>query len=270
MNADGSNKIVLTKETGSYRILGWSPDGQKIVYENQQPDEANGETRLQVVSIDGLNMEWLLPENIEIGIPRQIHWESDEEFFLISYYDTTPLSWQLTRFFVNNPTQAYNGFGPILARSKMPFLAIFENTYVTLDKDSLVWFSYKGAPISYASWKMDSACETKVIFDLQKSPDGDHGFVSVYCEGGSTNFFLVNSDGSEIEQLGATLDNITPLPFSAWSPDGRYVIVSIAGRQDQELYLLDIEKMKNDPSTQPIQLTTDGAGKYGAAWQPRP
>jgi hypothetical protein len=37
-----------------------------------------------------------------------------------------------------------------------------------------------------------------------------------------------------------------------------------------DLYLFDIEKMLNDPSTQPIRLITDEAVKFEAIWQPQP
>lgn len=273
MNADGSNKISLTPQPGDYSFLSWSPDGQHIVFQSSDSGE-NKATHLFVANINGGGtvIDGPFFEGDTGRLHQQVYWETPTQFVTISsnFEQTTWGKWNITRFFTGGDNSRYNGSNPILVTSENPIFAIFENTYVTLDKDSLVWLSYEGAPISYASWKMDSACETKVIFDLQKSPDGDHGFVSVYCEGGSTNFFLVNSDGSEIEQLGATLDNVTPLPFSVWSPDGKYVIVSIAGRQDQELYLLDIEKMKNDPSAQPVQLTTDGTIKYGATWQPQP
>jgi hypothetical protein len=57
---------------------------------------------------------------------------------------------------------------------------------------------------------------------------------------------------------------------ASWSADGRYVIVSIANKDGgaTDLYLFDIQKMSNDPSTQPIQVTKTGVWKYGATFQP--
>jgi hypothetical protein len=50
------------------------------------------------------------------------------------------------------------------------------------------------------------------------------------------------------------------------------VTLTIASQDGRtaDIYLFDILKMLNDPSTQPIQLTTDGAMKYGAVWRPNP
>ena len=58
----------------------------------------------------------------------------------------------------------------------------------------------------------------------------------------------------------------------AWSPDEKYVIISITNQENskKDLYLFNIEKMLEDPSTEPIRLTMDEAMKYGAVWQPRP
>jgi hypothetical protein len=81
----------------------------------------------------------------------------------------------------------------------------------------------------------------------------------------------MNEDGTEIHQLGKPVTNTNSISGDvSWSPDGKYVSMTIADRQNQDIYLFDIEKMLNDPSMQPIQLTTDGAMKYGVTWQPKP
>lgn len=145
-------------------------------------------------------------------------------------------------------------------------------------QDALTWFVYDGAPIPSSPWKFSDICKTPGDPNLLKtshtiSTDKKHDFVSVYCgdDKGSVSFYLMNEDGTETHQLGKPITNTNFIPFDvSWSSDGKYVTVPIADRQDQELYLFDIEKMKNDPSMQPIQLTTDGAPKHGATWQPQP
>lgn len=273
MNADGSNKTALTSEPGKYNFLSWSPDSQYIVFQDSYSGQ-NKDTRVVVINVNGTaGSDGPFFEGDTGRNHYQVYWETPTQFVTIgsNYEQTTWGKWNITRFFTDGNSSRYKGSNPILVTSENPIFAIFENTYVTLDNDSLVWFSYKGAPIPYSPWKMDSTCEDKVtFFDLQKAPDGKHGIVSVNCEDSSSSVFLVNSDGSEIKQLNAALDNVTPLPFPAWSPDGKQLLLALSDQRKVEYYRLDIENMLSDPSAQLIQLTTDGGYKYGAVWQPRP
>lgn len=278
MNTDGSNKIALT-EKGSYMFLGWSPDGKKIVGVYQDQQQWDG--RVFSVDNDGTNgMEGPYFEGDGGRRHYQIHWETPEQFITVSLNSeqSTWGMWNLTRFFTTGDYTNYNGNNPILVTSDLPIAAIFDRTYVVESQDALTWFVYDGAPIPSSPWKFSDICKTPGDPNLLKtshtiSPDGKHDFVSFYCgdDNGSVSFFLMNEDGTEIHQLGKPIMNTNFIPFDvSWSSDGKYVTTPIADRQDQELYLFDIEKMKNDPSVQPIQLTTDGIMKYGATWQPQP
>jgi len=274
MNADGSNKTPLTPQPGKYSFLSWSPDGQHIVFQSSDNGEGIA-THLFVANINGGGavIDGLFFEGDTGRQHQQVYWETPNQFVTInSNFEQTPWGkWNITRFFTDGDNNRYNDSNPILITSEMPIFAIFENTYVTLQEDSLVWLAYQGAPFPYSPWKMDSACKTKVIFDLQKAPDGRHAFVSVNCEGGSTSLYLVNSDGSEIKQLGATMDNATPLPFPAWSPDGKQLLLALSDQRKVEYYRVDVEELLDDPSAKPIQLTTTGSTyNYGAVWQPQP
>lgn len=274
MDADGSNKIALTPEPGKYDFLSWSPDGQNIVYQASDLGE-NKDTSVMVTNLKGsATSDGLFFEGDAGRQYQRVFWENPSQFVTISSnFEQTPWGkWNITRFFTDGDNNKYNGSNPILITSDTPILAIFENTYVTLDQGSLVWLSYKGVPIPHSPWKMDSACkpsDKQVTFDLQKSPDDKHGFVSVDCGDGTSAFYLANAVGDEIQQLGGAFEG-TPLPFAVWSPDGKYVAMAIANKRSQELYLFDIEEMLTDPSAQPTQLTTDKAYKYSAVWQPRP
>jgi len=268
MNADGGNTITLTPQPGKYNFLAWSPDGQYIVYQASDLGEEKY-NRLLVADINGIaSADGPYFEGDDGRQHQQVYWEADGQFVTISSNFEQPLwgKWNITRFFTDGDNARYNGSNPILVTSDTPILAIFENTYVTLQQDSLVWMAYQGAPIAYSPWKTDYACETKVNFDLQKTPDGVHGFVSVNCENGWTSFYLVNSDGSEIKQLGAALENMSALPFPAWSPDGKHVIVTIADIKGEHLFRFD----SDNPSAKPVQLTSDGISNHGAVWQPSP
>ncbi len=275
MDADGGNKMPLTKETGSYIFLNWSPDGKKIVFQNLLGDFADG-FQMQSVNIDDINSDkgiFFLGEGKDSTY--QIHWETSEHIVAISanYKEKQP-TWKLTRFLTSDVSLPdYYVSGSTLVLSNSPIVAIFDKTYVVESKEDLIWFAYEGAPIPLSPWRFSEVCETLGDSYLHPhfiSPDRKHSIVSVYCGDGTTSFLLMNEDGTEIYQLGVSFAKPSQAGDISWSPDGRYVIVAIAGRQDQELYLFDIEKMLNDPSMQPIQLTTDGASKHGVTWQPQP
>jgi hypothetical protein len=60
--------------------------------------------------------------------------------------------------------------------------------------------------------------------------------------------------------------------IQTWSPNEKYVIISITNQENAQadLYLFDIEKMLENPSTEPLRLTMDEAMKYEAIGQPEP
>ncbi|GEM_PF-1919253 len=274
MNADGSNKIVLA-EQGLYTFLDWSPDGKKIVFRDQQ-----FEGRLRIVNNNGTNyIDGPFFQGDRDRRHYQIHWETSEQFIALglnSKQSTWGL-WNLTRFYTTGDFTSYIGSNPILVTSNSPIVAIFDRTYVVESQDALTWFAFEGAPIPFSPWKFSEICKTPSDSTLQEtshfiSPDKKLSFVSVYCGDGSgtVSFFLMNEDGTEIHQLGKPVTNGSSLSGDvSWSPDGKYVSMIIAGRKDQDIYLFDIEKMLNDPSAESIQLTTDGAIKYGVVWQPK-
>jgi len=57
-----------------------------------------------------------------------------------------------------------------------------------------------------------------------------------------------------------------------WSPNGQYVLLAIGDNPTAhaDLYMLDVEKALNDPTSGLVRLTNDAAWKYEIAWQPRP
>jgi hypothetical protein len=107
--------------------------------------------------------------------------------------------------------------------------------------------------------------------DLLPSPDGLYGLVDVICGDGRTALSLVSNEGSSIKPLfDATLP--TQLFEANWSPDGQHILIDMGNYQsaNSDLYLIDLERTLQDPSIRPVRLTTDGARKYDAVWQPEP
>ena len=279
MDADGSNKIALTSEPGTYIFLGWSPDGQKIVYQTPNPGH-NPESRIMIASVDGTGTFFDGPffDGDAGRRHHQIHWETSEQFITVSSNSERPLwgLWNFTRFYTTEEGYTNSiGSNPILAYSDSPIVAIFDRIYVVENQDSLTWFVYEGAPIPFSPWKFSEICKTSTDPLLVEtfhiiSPDNQQDFVSLLCPEGATHFFLMNADGTEIHQLGESFAKPLQVNAMEWSPDGKFVIATILNinNESTELYRFDIQEMLNNSSTQPIQLTTDAASKYGVVWQP--
>jgi Tol biopolymer transport system component len=264
MNADGSNKTTLT-EPGSYIFLGWSPNGQKIVYQKQFLETGGPQANeVHVVNVDGTShYQWP-------AIVEAIQWTDEAHFLGYGWSgQSEPPSWILNRFSTNgDPTLQ-------VASHSSPVVMLFENTYVIESGTTLTWYSMDGNPTPLGSFRFDTQCDRSSDPFMQEtnhliSPDGTHAFVTVHCPDGLIWFYYENADGSAFQQLTDFTGELAYISDQIWSPDGNYVIVSIS-KQDPnkaDFYLFDIQKMLKDPSTQPIQLTTDEAMKYEAAWQP--
>ena len=269
MNADGSNKTALT-EPGSHIFLGWSPNGQKIVYLNQNSEKIQ-DNEIHVVDInDASHYKWR-------AIIDEIKWTDEGHFIGHGWNGISELpSWNIYKFDAE-------GSDPIeLATYPSRVVALFNQSYLVGDIRTLSWYSLDGTTAPIKSWDFGSHCKKQGDRFLQGtghmiSPDETRAFVTVYCFDGVTWFYLENADGSQFVQLTdfSVTDPSQVIRDLSWSPDGKFV-TAIIGRTesdklvDVDLYLFDIDKMLNDPSMQPIQLTADGKMKYGAIWQPQP
>ena len=275
MNPDGSNKIALTKETGSYSFLSWSPDGQKIVYQKYPPDPNinTQDAGIYIVDIDGANQHKLAAK---IGAEK-IHWQDSGHFLGVDFQQKPEEQpeWSLYRF-------STDGSLPLkISTYSTPIVSIFEKTYVVESQNALLWYSIEGEhtllspPLS--SWTFAEKCKKPsdpYLEDTQHiiSPDGKYAFVTVHCWEGLFWSYLESADGSVFTQLTG-MSTFSPSGLM-WSPDGKFIVFTIdsasGGTPSSNMYFLELEKMLNDPSTKPIQLTTDGAPKHGVTWQPQP
>ena len=266
MDAGAGNKILLTESTGSYIFLGWSPNGQKIVYlkQNLETNDPH-DTEIHVMDIDGTNhYQWL-------AIIDEIKWMDDEHFVGHGWSGISePPSWRLYKFDANgsDPTELTTTPGRIVA--------LFRQTYLVEDLRTFAWYSIEGNTTPLKSQDFNIHCEKPGDRFMQDtnhvlSPDETRAFVTVHCSEGTTWFYFEDSTGAEFKQLS---DFILSDPYqfieANWSRDGKYVIASIASRNGgtTDLYLFDVQKMLNDRTAQPIQVTKTGVWKYGATFQP--
>jgi len=265
-NAEGSYKITLT-EPGNFFIRGWSPNGQKIVYEEQSLDAAGPQdNKLHVVNIDGTgHYQWP-------AIVEAIRWTDEAHFLGYGWSGQSEQpSWLLHGFSTNGDPALQ------VASHNSPIAVLFKNTYVIESGTTLTWYSIDGSPTPLGSFRFNTQCNQSGDPFMQEtthivSPDGTHAFVTVHCSDGLIWFYYENADGSQIKQLTDFAGKTAELGSRVWSPDGKYVILSLTDPENTkaDLYLFNIEKMLTDPSTQPVRLTSDEAMKYEAAWQPAP
>lgn len=264
MNADGSNKFKLTGP-GSYIFLGWSPDGQKIVYQKQIL-ETDGlqDNEIHISDIDGGNhYQWT-------AIIDEIKWEDEQHFAGYGWSgQSEPPTWNLYRF-SSNGTPSLE-----IASHSSRIVALYDHTHLVEGASLLAWYDMDGDLTPLHSWDVQGDCKQRGDPYIQEtsqaiSADGNHVFITVYCGDGYLQFYLTNADGSELKQLTDFSVETSINYKGVWSLDGKFVMIPITNKDGitTDFYRFDIEEMLRDPSKQPVQVTTDGVTKYDIVWQP--
>jgi len=264
IDADGRNKTILTKklEWGYERfIFGWSPDSQYLVYRLVEGQSSPG---LYVAKADGSNqIGWT-----DLSYLDHIHWLDNKNFIAYSRFWWDPGTGQ--SLIQKLDTDSSRTEFPVFETT---VVTVFDKTYVTQSQDGLKWFTFTDTlspSISFHKKCKESSWDTH----FSPSPDNKLAFVTMFCSNISY-FFLANDDGKIMQSVGDASYEYGQTTQVSWSPDGKYVARviwhSINYISHEDIYLFDIEKTLADPSTQPIQLTTDGVDKpWGPKWQPIP
>ncbi len=269
MDASGGNKTVITDKLFSeYEVRGWSPDSKNLVY--TIPDGYSG-AGLYIASADGVNLsKW-----DDLSYIDEIHWLNDKNFIAYSRF-----AWKKGQSLIQE--LGTDGSRTDFHIFDSTIITVFDKTYVTQNQDGLKWFTLTSPPMLLNSCN-NCFGDDYVGVDFYVSPDKKFAFVIALYQNtsnSSSSFFLMNEDGSVIQQVGASHYNDLQLLKVGWSPDSKYVTIIITGHtltpdghetltETGDIYLFDIQRILKDPSTQPIQLTTDGVGKpWGPKWQP--
>jgi Tol biopolymer transport system component len=269
---DGQGEIISGQAPPP--SLGWSPDSKQIVYVKAVSPSSPDNITIYVVNVDGSGKQELFQH---YGVFQLIGWQDAQHFYAsIRNQDL----WELFRFSTTGTPpekieSGQNKFSPtILFRRKNDL--IYVTGYVT----SWTWYRIEGTKMVFLSTSSNYAaqCQKPPIQDitggvessLLPSPDGLYAMGDVICGDGRTAFSLASNDGSSVKPLfDATLP--TALLEAHWSPDGQYILIDMGNSQSYngDVYLVDLVKTLQDPSTRPIRLTTDGAST-NAVWQPIP
>jgi TolB protein len=275
MDADGQNKIQLVQTSHLYGGAIWSPDSEHIAFGLVEPQENRDMVHIYVVDTDGkdlTNVTKSLPMD-EALVPWSYPWARDGQsiFFVAGRY-----AWENNngRYAVYEVSLDGNTLAEIFATSDRiddwwngtAFIQGFNGP------QSLVWVRSDG---TISTLKPFENCQTRdtMASTTKRSSNGSLLF-GAHCNDGDLWLYWANPDGTVTKQL---LDS----PISAkdgslvdisWSSDDAFIAFTVAFPDKTEMYILNVNESRNNPSNQPEKYVVGGSGfiSYNISWQPQP
>jgi hypothetical protein len=265
LDINEKTSIELTPEPGEYIIPSWSPDGTHIAFASSPSSRMARE--IYVVDKNGGNFTHLTQ-----NLPRG-------EFFMFGNYSWSPDGRYVIFTADVNGTQrgpyqstvyktGLDGSLAIITGSDKSIYDWWNGTTLLRDFEgthSFIWLRPDG---SQSTLDLCSADEISGIAH-ERSHNGA-SVLGLNCSDGWM-LYWANSDGTIVDKL---LDS--PIPSDSekdnifgmtWSQDDRFIaFLAWDTGGSGALYILDIEKARNDPSLEPLKME----GSYGPSWQPIP
>jgi TolB protein len=228
MNADGTNVQQLTKNPGPEFDPMWSPDGKRIVYRDShrgpnQDDEiyvmnadGSGQTNLTNNPANDWGPAWL-PDGTKIAFNSMRTGNKPQVFVMNA--DGSGVK-QLTEQEAEYPTWSPDGSQIAF----MSFLPDYEIYRMNADGSGLTRLTNAPGEDGWPAWSPDGK---KIVFEsarddcsISNRPDcGRSGDIGPFFD-----LWIMNADGS-----GQTRLTQISGQFSAWSPDGRYIVFNSLG-----------------------------------------
>jgi Tol biopolymer transport system component len=275
MNLDGQDKASLARMPVIHlRHASWSPDGEHIALITGAPTDTAG-PRFHIVNADGSNlidMTESLPANESLWAYIGYYWSQDgQSVFFIAYrhIDEGKDQWIAYEFSLEDRQLIEK------AVSSTPMGDWWEGTsFVTgfaAEREApLTWLRSDGTHSTLKPFeKCELADEPQYGATYQRSSNGNL-VIAALCPGGEWWLYWSNPDGTLVKQLLDAPIVAEDLSFStvAWSPDDKFITFNVISNDLMNIYMLDVAAALNDPSTQPIKVTTNG-GKlfYHPSWQ---
>ncbi len=263
---DISNKssTMLTREPGNYILPSWSPAGKHVAFVG---DTDRIYRDLFLVDIDGTQLI-RLTENLQAGEVFLFDYDWSEDG--TSLFLTTSRNEQ-SRTHISTVYEAHmDGSLSLAAEVTDRLIVDWWNGVAVLQQEEprLSWLRLDG---STSPLDVCQAGSHKLGTAHKRSQSGDMAFAS-NCSDSGWMLFWANSDGTTTDQLlDFPVAGEEEILFQLnWSPDDRYlafVSSSIAAAEvTSTLYVLDVEKAREDPSIQPLKMTNSS----GLSWQPSP
>lgn len=95
-------------------------------------------------------------------------------------------------------------------------------------------------------------------------------FISAYCSNNNLWFYWTNSDGTDIRELPVSVEYAANSSINdvTWSPDNRFVAVSLVSLYTTDLYIFDVSEALKDPSINPLQIKLgELSSNYNISWR---
>jgi len=260
MAIDGDNITTLTNEPDEYYLPSWSPDGNYVAFVT---DTGRAPKNLFIVDSDGNHLTEVTKDlNPGEVFSFDYEWSPDDSslFFPTNKnlyrYTADGIVAVITGDVDNQIIDWWNG-GAIR---------------VELGEERLNWIRSDGSQSTLA------LCEEigsrfgigPMLAIVDKQSKRGNLVFGMNCSTIGWKFYWANSDGTIIHPLLSSplaLGNASVSNLS-WSADDRYLtFVSLdmdSPDFNETLYVLDIAKAQDDPSAQPLKMTSS----FGASWQP--
>jgi TolB protein len=263
INADGNGKVKVTVGGGGGYEPNWSPDGKKIIFQQ------NG---LKIVDLDSR-------ETVRLPLKGQ----SDS---LLNEYLVKP-SWspdgRWISFLNENGTE---GDIYLVRPDGSGLKRLTTSNDITRD-GNLVW-SPDGKQLAFSARSkgnveifvldvqvaMEGGIASRQLTDSQSfsrnlvtswSPDGSRIAFSSDRDA-NTEIYMMNTDGTDVVRL--TDDPASDME-PAWSPDGKLITFTSNRDGDREIYILEVEAAAANPKDAPIwRLTRRKGDDVGPVWKP--
>lgn len=264
MDISKKSSTMLTREPGNYILPSWSPGGKHVAFVG---DTGRISRDLFLVDIDGTRLI-PLTENLQAG-----------EFFLFDYgwseegtslFFTTSRNEQ-GRTHISTVYEAHmDGSVSVAAEAIDRLIVDWWNGIIVQQQEEprLSWLRPDG---STSTLDICPAGSHKLGTADQRSSTGNLVF-GANCSDSGWMLFWANSDGTMTDQLlNSPVAGEEEFLFQlAWSPDDRYLAFVSSNIASSEvtntLYVLDVEKAREDPSVQPLKMTNSSS----LSWQPDP
>ncbi|HEX8651308.1 MAG TPA: protein kinase [Pyrinomonadaceae bacterium] len=256
-NADGTGeqKLVTRKLSdfvGSiYAHPSWSPDGETIAFAHLNPDADARYANVFTVSVkDGTEKQ--ITSQKWSGM-RAVAWLADGSGLIIVAADEESGAAQQI-WHVSYPggearriTNDTNNYRNISLTADSTALVT-----VQTERASNVWVASSGEA---ARAHQLTTNRSDGLIGVAWTPDGKIVYTS--NEGGRTDIWIMNGDGTGQKQLTSDASNVSP----SISPDGRYIVFSSARENRSNIWRIDID------GTHPKRLT-DGSSDTNPSFSP--